>query len=304
MNNVRHSQRVLRRAFTLIELLVVIGVISVLIGLLLPAVQRARASAARSSCANNLKQCALGLVQFHDTYQVFPSNGGWDGQQTILDVNGNPYTPSTFDDRLQILYTWGVGNPRLSPKQQTGSWAFAILPYLEQESAYRAGTWSATVPVFICQARRANRALAPVPVDQFGRYGGGGWAWARIDYACNLQAFDNRPFCPPMATFTDGLSNTALIGEKAFDPTVQLPTNWYWDESFYIGGSKGTARGGVGILPDRPGIPFRENWGSPHTGGAQFAFGDGSVHTLVYDIDIATFEALLTPAGGEAGSPP
>jgi prepilin-type N-terminal cleavage/methylation domain-containing protein len=293
-----------RSGFSLVELLVVIAVVASLIGLLLPAVQKVRAAASRASCGNNLKQVALALVQFHDANAVFPSNGGWDGKQTIKDTAGNSFTPSTYDKSLSTLYTWGVGDPNLGPKEQTGSWAYSVLPYLEQGAAHRTRAWGASLRVFVCPARRTAEATTPDPEDEFGRYAAGGWAWARTDYACNLQAFENRPYCPTMAVFTDGLSNTVLVGEKAFDPTVQLPTNWYWDESIYIGGSKGTSRGGLGVLPDRPGIPFRENWGSAHAGGAQFAFGDGGVRTVRFDIDIATLEALLTPAGGEAVSLP
>lgn len=293
-----------RKAFSLIELLVVIGVISVLVGLLIPAVQRARAAATRVRCGNHLKQIALAMVQFHDNNGVFPSNGGWDGKQTINDTSGNAFTPSTFDKQLNILYLWGVGDPALGPKEQTGSWAYAILPYLEQGNVYQTRSWTSPVPIFVCPARRTYPLATPVSEDRHARYAAGGWTWSKTDYVCNLQAFDNRPYCPPMSFFTDGLSNTVLIGEKAFDPLVQLQTNWYWDESIFIGGSKGTSRGGLGILPDRPGIPYRENWGSAHSSGAQFAFGDGGVRTVSFAIDIAAFEALLTPAGGEVVTPP
>jgi prepilin-type N-terminal cleavage/methylation domain-containing protein/prepilin-type processing-associated H-X9-DG protein len=289
-----------RPAFSLVELLVVIGVISILIGLLLPAVQRVRASAARTRCSNNLKQLALALVQFHDTQLVFPSNGGWDGKQTINDANGTPFTPTTFDKAVNHLYEWGVGNPNLLPQPQTGSWAYSILPFLEQDPLFKTPDWRSTLEVYNCMARRITWSQTVVDQDEFGIYGSGGLVWgARTDYAANALAFENRPFCSKMASFKDGLSNTILLGEKAFDPTIQRPTNWYWDEPIFFGGSNGTARGGLGVLPDRPGIPFRNNWGSPHSGGAQFAFGDGGVRTVLFDIDILTMEALLTPDGGE-----
>ncbi|HTU23035.1 MAG TPA: DUF1559 domain-containing protein [Gemmataceae bacterium] len=306
-----------RRAFTLIELVVVIAIVVVLLALLLPAVQQARAASLRIRCANNLKQIGLALHQFYGVYQVFPSNGGWDGQQTILSVDGTPFTPSTLDYTTGQTFYWGVGDPLLTPPEQTGSWAFSLLPYVEQGPMYNQRIWTNGVDVYICPTRRL--ALAePVVSDAYGQYQGGGWTWGKTDYAVNLLTFDNRPVCGNMAEITDGLSNTILVGEKAFNPRVEQPQSWYWDEPFFLGGSKGTSRGGLGLLLDGPGRwlqdgvwqgnweddPYKENWGSPHRGGVQFLFGDGSVHLLPRDLDAAIFAALLTPDGAEAVSLP
>jgi prepilin-type N-terminal cleavage/methylation domain-containing protein/prepilin-type processing-associated H-X9-DG protein len=293
-----------RRGFTLVELLVVIGIIGILVGLLLPAVQKVRAAATRAQCGNNLKQLGLALHQFHDVYRVFPSNGGWDGRQTILSASGTPFTPQTLDFTTGQTYPWGVGDPALRPADQTGSWAFTILPYVEQDAMFRTRQWTIDVQLYVCPARRLPGAQPVWQSDAYGAYWGGGWVWGKTDYAVNLEAFDNRPRCYSMARFTDGLSNTILVGEKAFDPSVDQPRSWYWDEPFFLGGSKGTSRGGLAILSDGRGIPYKENWGAAHTGGAQFLFGDGSVRLLSFQTDLALMAALLSPDGGEAVSPP
>src|SRR5436190_11227091 len=105
-----HLPAVLRsRGFTLIELLVVIGILAALTALLLPAVQKAREASRVTQCRNNLRQVGLALQQFHNAYNVFPSNGGWDGKQTILTSSGMSFTPSTFDNATGQKYIWGVG---------------------------------------------------------------------------------------------------------------------------------------------------------------------------------------------------
>lgn len=291
-----------RSAFTVIELLVAIAIIAVLIGLLVPAVQKVQASAQRTRCANNFRQIALALHQFHDSNNVYPSNGGWDGKQTILSASGPAFTPTTFDFTTNQLYQWGVGDSRLSPSEQTGSWAFSILPYVEQEAMFRQRRWTAPVATYNCTARRAATAQAVVAQDAYGRYQGGGWTWGRTDYAVSLSTFDNRPLCRRANTITDGLSSTIMVGEKAFNPEVEQATNWYWDEPFFLGGSKGTSRGGFGLMHDGVDIQYhyKENWGSPHDGVVLFLFGDGSIHPLAYTIDQVTFAALMTPDGGEA----
>src|SRR5262245_5700018 len=114
-----------RVAFTLVELLVVLAIIGLLVTLLFPAVQRMRAQASQTTCANNLRQIGIGMANFLATTKVFPSNGGWDGKQTIPDINGVSFTPETFDFTTNRAYQFGVGDPKLGPDKQTGSWGYA-----------------------------------------------------------------------------------------------------------------------------------------------------------------------------------
>jgi hypothetical protein len=282
---------------------VVVGIIGLLIALTLPAVQTVRESASRMACANNLRQVGLAMQQFHNINNVYPSNGGWDGKQTILSIQSTPFTPSTHDFTTGQTYQWGVGDPNRKPTDQTGSWGFSLLPYVEQEAMYRKPDWTSAVPTYICSTRREAKAFTIVPQDNFGKYESGGWPWGKTDYAVNLFAFANRPTCRSANTFTDGLSNTILVGEKAYSLREELSSNWYWDEPFFLGGSKGTSRAGLGLLRDSAGDwqddPYKDNWGSPHTAGVLFLFGDGAVRTVPRSTAPNVLTALLTPDGGE-----
>lgn len=294
-----------RRGVTLIELLVVLAIVAILMGLLLPAVQRVRESASRISCVNNLKQIGLALQQFHDANGVFPSNGGWDGKQTITSVDGKQVCFYTKDIDIPYPFYWGVGQPGLSPQQQTGSWAYSILPYMEQQSMYTQRAWTNAVKLYICPSRRAAIPQS-VMSDEHGDYGGGGWVWGKIDYAGNRQLFPNRPYCQNFAVITDGTSHTVLVGEKSMAPQDYTSGTWYWDEPFFTGGSDGTVRDGTRVLLDsrslEDGFQFRHNWGSPHPAGAQFAFADGSVRQVFNATPQNVVAALLTPAGGDVAA--
>lgn len=293
-----------RKGFTLIELLVVIAIIGVLVGMLVPAVQKVRAAVLGMSCANRLKQIGLAMQGFHDLQRVYPSNGGWDGSQQIPKADGGFYTPETFDKTPNQLYQWGVGDPLLKPQDQTGSWGFCLLPYLEQTSEYQNRVWESQFSGYFCPARRNPPPTRMIAEDGYGRYYAGGWAWGKTDYVVNLEMFDNRPVCHSMTRMIDGSTQTILVGEKAYDATVQKADNWYWDEPYFLGGSKGTSRGGLGLVPDRPGIPHKENWGSGHTGGVYFLFGDGGVRLVPFGLQADKLAALLTPDGGEVANLP
>ena len=129
----RHGRR---GAFTLIELLVVIAIIALLIGLLVPAVQKVREAASRISCTNNLKQLALACHAYHDAYKKLPT-----GQYGDYDK------PSAFGGPFENSMAW--------------SWLAFILPYIEQGNVYRQGgipttrldqssATAVTIPIFLC----------------------------------------------------------------------------------------------------------------------------------------------------------
>ncbi|GIW96960.1 MAG: prepilin-type N-terminal cleavage/methylation domain-containing protein [Pirellulaceae bacterium] len=291
------GRRSTRYGFTLIELLVVIAIVGVLSSLLLAGVQAAREAARRVQCQNNLRQVGMALQNHVSTHGVFPSNGGYDGKSTVVSKQGIPVVVSTYDNKLKQLFKWGIGAPGIRPKDQPGSWAYSILPFLEQHHAYEQLDFRVIQPVFLCPTRSRPVPL-PTVDDAYGRYESGGWGWAKTDYAANLLMIRNRPQVLGPGAITDGLSNTIAAGEKAYDRVIHTATTWYWDEPIFTGGSQGTSRDGGLLVPDGDRYEFKANWGSPHS-GVHFVRADGSVHLESFQIDWRVFDGLRTPQGGE-----
>jgi len=304
-------KRLIRRsAFTLIELLVVIAIIAILIGLLLPAVQKVREAAARMECTNNLKEIGLGALNYETTYKKFPS-GTW----------GPPpgTTPSSPD-------LWNYTN--------VGVLA-ATLPYVEQDNIYKRiisvpwgnskatgpnwwnnGNWDVaqlTIPMFICPADnpqgRNNVFVMPLtypysltawyfpPPDgtNLGRtnyLGVGGYLGkfndATYDTYEGIFTSQSR-ISMPILTAADGASNTLMFGEAIGDKT-NYSHAWM----------------GMGWLPAGAwGLPSTPAWytfGSNHTNGmVNFCFGDGSVRSVRSGVAAGSTTPFARAAGYHEG---
>jgi len=287
-----------RFGISLVELLTVISIVGGLISLLLPAVQQAREVARRMQCSSQMRQLGLAAGNLELAFHLLPTNGGFKQTSLVKSTSGAMEKISTFDIPQNRLFEWGIGSTAEPPHSQTGCWAYQILPYLEQQAAYEQINFQARQTLFLCPSRPRTRPSVPVD-DRYGRYQSGGYAWSKTDYAANIQVALNLPEYSRNADFLDGATRTILLGEKAYDPSVQTATSWFWDEPIFSGGSKGTARSGLLIFNDAVGIEFKDNWGSAHVGGANFAMADGTIAFVNREVDWQVMRAMLTPKGGE-----
>jgi len=267
------------RGFTLVELLVVIAIIGVLVGLLLPAVQAAREAGRRMQCGNNLKQIGLAIGAAHDAKKVYPT-----GRKT----------------RENTDY----------------SWAFRLLPHMEEQATYDA--WKPSLPAsdaansramrspvatYFCPSRRGpaadrnfdNNNSVP-PADSLRVAAGGDYA-ANAGTYFNYSTAANGSLDPklagPIHTFsnvrsaqvTDGLSKTFAVGDRHLPPTIpgagSMDDYNKGDTAFFAADTphtlfRDTYRGLADSLADTNNRKF----GSLHTGITQFVFLDGHVDAL------------------------
>ncbi len=292
-----------RTAFTLVELLVVIGVISLLLALVLPAVQQARESARRTQCASSLRQIGLALQNYHDMHSVFPLNYG----------NGAFDGTNTGASWLQMVLPF-VDQAPLYSRIRFGS------PLIHPENTAVAQT---VIPLFLCPSDAGNDGLMD------GRHNVPG-VWAVCNYkACLGSNWDRGAFSPTVSktgrnannpdgldhcnglmcrngnlqvTLTrirdvrDGSSQTFALGESV--PAWCSHTWWY-----YFNGSTATCAIPLNYRrePETGPASWHEHLGfkSQHPGGGFFGLVDGSVRFVSDSIDYDVYLGLATIQGGE-----
>jgi len=298
-----HKSRRSCPGFTLTELIVVMSIIAVVAALTLPAILHVRESARQTQCISGLRQMSLALAEFHISHKSYPTNGGYDRSDTerIISKLGFPVNISTNIYQPPTFFLWGVGSPGKTVPDQPGSWAYSILPWIEQQNAYQSINFGKKQPMFLCKSRNRRESASTTP-DVKGEYESGGWAWAKTDIVANGRIIEPRPNVTDVTRVSDGLSNTILLGEKAFDTAIQKSTSWYYDEPIFSGGSEGTVRSAEYIVRDGPNIAHELLWGTAHGNVALFGIADGSTKSINFGIDYTVFFKMLTPNGNETVS--
>ena len=293
MFNHSHKPRCRSRlAFTLIELLVVIAIIGILIALLLPAVQKVREAANRAKCANNLKQLGLGMHNFHDAMNVFPwgrSKGAIDSPSWAVLI-----LPYIEQDNVWRRFTDpnidGVAYPMIT----RGANPMATTHNLIRTQFRDTGIMKIPIPLFLCPSQNGRPTVSETYTEgtsstegicgDYGvNYGSGTSAEEAEDgtfqWSMATPAYGHR-----IAEITDGTSNTFLLGEKALNPNDI--GKWPGDFCIYNSGDQagwqttGRKAGTAFPLALSPYDELAGQFGSPHTGIVQFAFGDGRVQAI------------------------
>ena len=308
-----------RRAFTLIELLVVIAIIAILIGLLLPAVQKVREAAARTQCQNNLKQWGLAMHNYHDANGLFPKGSS----------NGNTQKRQTW-----VMYLWPyIEQTALSSKNNYNE-HFYLPPATINAQGNMNGLCGARVKIYYCPSDGQGVDLTTHAL--YNRTRGNyvvNWGNALYDdtrtnasataVAANFGPFyhtgGNRtqPGKVAIPTISDGTSNTLMLSETLMAKSTN-DDDWrgdiHNDDGVFrfhtvttpnsstpdlISNTNYFRQNGDPAMPIALGNPQRAAARARHTGGVNVARCDGSVRFVSNSVPLATWMAMGTMNGGE-----
>ncbi len=291
-SHVHYSVPLRAKAFTLIELLVVIAIIAILIALLVPAVQKVREAAARTQCANNLKQMGLALHNYHDTFGHFPAPRG---------------------THLAPTYEF----------TEFRGWMCDILPYIEENnlatqmytSPWYNGffaTYNTPVKTYLCPSDPRNLFNVPSGNGAMTSYLGVTGSDTDVNVQFNGPTNGIFNVSSPgirLTDITDGTSNTLMLGERP--PATDLFVGWWgasdYDNFLSTGQLYGDPFNSSGcVLPglfgagslNGPCDGDSNHFWSFHTGGANWLLGDASVHFLPYSASALTLP-MASRNGGE-----
>jgi len=317
-----------RTAFTLIELLVVIAIIAVLIGLLLPAVQKVREAANRMSCSNNLKQLGLALHNYHDVNRTWPK--AEDSKETYVCCWGTwmelimPFIEQ--DGAFRNYQNWGGSDSVLT------NWPAPTPPSVQKGSYPRYGsdvnvasTTGHRYSVLTCPSDRPNSPIATSPTSSITshnyvvNYGNTSYFQSPFQGV----PFFGAPFAPRktfrLQDIDDGLSNTILMLEVRQGQRKDLRGFTWWGpatagETFFapntsspdaIQYAPGDGTGYCDPGPPNPpcvaptsAYPYIQSARSLHTGGVQILLGDGSARFVGNDINVKTWHDLGSSKDG------
>jgi len=313
-----------RGAFTLIELLVVIAIIGILIGLLVPAVQKVREAAARAECANNLKQMTLACHNFHDTYRRLPTNS-----VGLRRGEGVTYWP--FHMQVAMF---------MEEHNLAQHFADVQIGKTTAEAGVALGAGGRDAPrartpkMMLCPSDPSGGFIETPPNSTYPQGSGFGLTSYGVNAGASQTARDYGPFtcCSDdklkITAITDGTSNTILLGERDnFEPNWRLfitqstsATQEYQKTYGYVGSVWYTnyvyhqavaeinfritdeiaqaASTDVRVYNQYQSVRQRV-FGSRHSGGANLAFADGSIRFVRDSLTLVTLKALSTRAGRE-----